>query len=77
MVDKTGIPDTQGFDYVFEFPYDPEYPLQHPGEGIPMVRGAAGASIFKALEPLGLTLERGKGSREFIVIDNIERPSPN
>jgi uncharacterized protein (TIGR03435 family) len=77
VVDKTGIPDTQGFDYVVEFPYDPEYPLQHPGEGIPMLRGAAGDTIFKALESLGLTLERAKGSREFIVIEHIERPSPN
>jgi uncharacterized protein (TIGR03435 family) len=37
-----------------------------------------GPSIFDALEQqLGLKLERAKGSREFVVIDHIERPSPN
>jgi len=28
-------------------------------------------------EELGLKLDRDKGSREFIVIDHIEHPSPN
>jgi uncharacterized protein (TIGR03435 family) len=36
-----------------------------------------GPTIFETLGKLGLTLERSKGSREFIVIDHIERPSPN
>jgi uncharacterized protein (TIGR03435 family) len=39
--------------------------------------GPLGPSIFDALEKLGLTLERTKGPREFIVIDRIERPSEN
>ena len=34
-------------------------------------------TIFKALEKLGLQLEKSKASREFIVIEHIERPSPN
>jgi uncharacterized protein (TIGR03435 family) len=34
-------------------------------------------NIFDALEKLGLHLEKSKGSREFIVIEHIERPSPN
>jgi uncharacterized protein (TIGR03435 family) len=34
-------------------------------------------NIFDAVEKLGLHLEKNKGSREYIVIENIERPSPN
>jgi uncharacterized protein (TIGR03435 family) len=34
-------------------------------------------NIFDAVEKLGLHLEKGKASREFIVIEHIERPSPN
>jgi uncharacterized protein (TIGR03435 family) len=34
-------------------------------------------SIFNALEKLGLLLKKDKASREFIVIEHIERPSPN
>jgi uncharacterized protein (TIGR03435 family) len=36
------------------------------------------ASVFEALEKqLGLKLERAQGAREYLVIDHIERPSPN
>jgi uncharacterized protein (TIGR03435 family) len=34
-------------------------------------------SVFAAVEKLGLHLEKIKASREFIVIEHIERPSPN
>jgi hypothetical protein len=34
-------------------------------------------NVFNALEKLGLHLEKSKASREFIVIEHIERPSPN
>ena len=34
-------------------------------------------NVFNALEKLGLHLEKTKAPREFIVIDHIERPSPN
>jgi uncharacterized protein (TIGR03435 family) len=34
-------------------------------------------NIFKALEKLGLQLEKTKARREFIVIEHIERPSEN
>ena len=34
-------------------------------------------SIFAAVEQLGLKLEPIRVPREFIVIDHVERPSPN
>jgi hypothetical protein len=34
-------------------------------------------NIFNALEKLGLHLEKSKAPREFIVIEHIDRPSPN
>ncbi|MGH9239847.1 MAG: TIGR03435 family protein [Vicinamibacterales bacterium] len=40
------------------------------------VRGDQG-SIASALEHLGLRLEQTRASREFLVIDSIERPGPN
>ncbi len=38
---------------------------------------ATGPSIFKALEQLGLKLEAAKAPAEYLVIDHVERPSPN
>lgn len=77
VLDKTGIPPTTIFDYVLEYGADAEYLRrsrvttgdQPPDPGSP--------SIFTALGKLGLNLEKRKGSREFIVIDHVERPSPN
>ena len=34
-------------------------------------------SVFAAVEQLGLELEPTRVPREFIVIDKVERPSPN
>ena len=36
-----------------------------------------GASVFSALNELGLKLEPSKGTADFLVIDHIERPSDN
>jgi len=37
----------------------------------------AGASIFAALQKMGLKLEAAKASSDFLVIDRVERPSEN
>ncbi len=92
VVDKTGLPDTNCliaipsavtpcaplFNYVLEFAIDESF-LTENG------RTPAGAelslpkapNIFAALEKLGLHLEKSKAPREFIVIEHIERLSPN
>jgi uncharacterized protein (TIGR03435 family) len=76
VLDKTGIPDTQRFNFVLEYGADPDHyargdkPTDQPTAPL-------GPTVFDALGKLGLTLERGKGSREYIVIDHIERPSEN
>ena len=86
MLNKTGISDTESFDFDVEFGADPDAWVEMQQLGF--VPGALtlnpltfkdplGPTIFDALAKLGLILERGKGSREFIVIDHIERPSPN
>jgi uncharacterized protein (TIGR03435 family) len=73
VIDKTGIPETARFDYTMEYGSDREhfafFGLQPNTDPQP--------TIFDALEKLGLILERTKSSREFIVIDRIERPAPN
>src|SRR5262249_37666590 len=72
VIDKTGIPLTTLFDFNLQFGSDPQHyaPLGLPAPDPQL-------TIFQALEKLGLTLERTKASREFIVIDRIERPSEN
>jgi uncharacterized protein (TIGR03435 family) len=75
VLNKTGVPDTDTFDFVMEYVADPNH---FASIGIQSeVVGPLGPTIFDALEKLGLTLEPTKGSREFIVIDHIERPSEN
>jgi uncharacterized protein (TIGR03435 family) len=63
VVDNTGL--TSGFDFTLEWTRNPSPDSPEP-------------SIFAAIqEQLGLKLEAGKGPADFIVIDNIERPTPN
>jgi uncharacterized protein (TIGR03435 family) len=79
-LDKTGL--TGQFDIQMEFTPD----------GIPGIAGCGmpgepgnlsqqadpgGASIFDALQQMGLRLEPGKGPVEILVIDHVERPSEN
>jgi uncharacterized protein (TIGR03435 family) len=77
VLDKTGIPDKTIFNYVLEYGGDLDAFAKMglpPGDPTTL----RGPTVFDALEQqLGLKLERGKGTREFIVIDHIEKPSPN
>jgi uncharacterized protein (TIGR03435 family) len=79
VLDHTGVTDR--FNFVLEFVLDENTPGL--GVGSILERGAdldvpPAATIFSALEEqLGLKLERAQAPREFIVIDHVERPSPN
>jgi uncharacterized protein (TIGR03435 family) len=86
VADRTGITDR--FTFAWEFGIDEQTPepleeLQRgktwnpkPGWDSPMTIPKA-SSIFTAVEQLGLKLEPIRLPREFIVIDQVERPSPN
>jgi uncharacterized protein (TIGR03435 family) len=80
IVNKTGIPDTDTFNYFLEYAADEEARAQTvPPELLKLNTDVPRApNVFEALEKqLGLKLERAQGSREYIAIDHIERPSPN
>jgi uncharacterized protein (TIGR03435 family) len=80
IVNKTGIPDTDTFNYFLEYAAHEEARAQTvPPELLKLNADVPrGPGVFEALEKqLGLKLERDKGSREYIVIDHIEKPSPN
>ena len=81
VVDNTGITDL--FNFIVEFVLDENTPAG-PINLVPRQMAAdpssvpRGSTVFKALEEqLGLKLEPARAPREFIVIDQIERPSPN
>jgi uncharacterized protein (TIGR03435 family) len=79
VLDKTGITDK--FTFILEFSIDENTPgdarFSDPSNTEPSVIPRA-ATIFTALqEQLGLKLEPAKARREFIVIDHVERLSPN
>jgi uncharacterized protein (TIGR03435 family) len=77
ILDKTGITDK--FNFTLEFAIDENTPGRLArGEDIQPSDIPRAATIFTALEEqLGLRLEPAKAPREFIVIDHVERLSPN
>jgi uncharacterized protein (TIGR03435 family) len=79
IVNKTGIPDTDTFNFFLEYAADEEaHARTMPPEVLKLNTDVPRApNVFEALEKLGLKLERAQGSREYIAIDHIERPSPN
>jgi uncharacterized protein (TIGR03435 family) len=81
VVDRTGL--TGGFDLALYFDNRP-FPGVGPGGGLPISPQAAepaapdAVSIFTALgEQLGLKLEAQTGPVEVLVIDHVERQTPN
>jgi uncharacterized protein (TIGR03435 family) len=79
VMDKTGRPEK--FDIHLEFAPDAAAPRFLPGGDLAAPGGAplgeSGASIFSALQQLGLKLEPTKALREFLVIDHVARPTEN
>jgi bla regulator protein BlaR1 len=81
VIDKTGITGT--YDFFLKFALDERTPYPTPdgmAPGPPPVTAVdePGPTIFEALQKqYGLKLDPGKGPREFVVIDHVERPSEN
>jgi uncharacterized protein (TIGR03435 family) len=78
VLDKTGKTDT--FNFVLEFVADENIRAQAVGrrQSPPTPDVPPAPAISPALEAqLGLKLEPARAPREFIVIDHVERPSPN
>src|SRR5262249_3475270 len=79
VLDKTGVSDV--YSYHLRFAHDDTTPGNAPPEILaawfPHTDVPAGASVFTALEQLGLKLVKDKGQREYLVIDSVQRPSPN
>jgi uncharacterized protein (TIGR03435 family) len=85
VIDQTGIPATALFNFALEFALDDlprefrdqfaanELQIASDPSAIPRASG-----LVTALEEqLGLRLERVRAPRDYIVIDRVERPSPN
>jgi uncharacterized protein (TIGR03435 family) len=74
VVDKTGI--TQSIDY--RLVYLPEDLAAADAPDAPLSNDPPAPSIFTVVQQqLGLKRERARGPRGYLVIDHIERPSPN
>jgi len=79
VIDKTGITGQVDFRLTFS-PDDtaPRVPPAQSADGVPVADDPAGPTLVTALqEQLGLKLEPAKGNRDYLVIDNVSRPSPN
>jgi uncharacterized protein (TIGR03435 family) len=79
VVDRTGLTDK--FNFILEFAIDENTvrvggrDLDTPVDPSDLARAP---TIFTAIqEQLGLTLERAQVAREFVVVDHIERLTPN
>jgi uncharacterized protein (TIGR03435 family) len=86
VIDRTGIPATTRFNYVLEFRPDDSTPgplgriLDAPALQIAPDPSAVppAPNLFTVLEQqFGLRLEPAQAPREYIVIDAVQRPSPN
>jgi uncharacterized protein (TIGR03435 family) len=74
VVDRTGLTGT----YDVHLKWAVDSPSAPGGPGTTPSSDATGPSIFTALqEQLGLKLESARGPVNVLVVDHIERPSPN
>jgi uncharacterized protein (TIGR03435 family) len=86
IVNRTGIPDTASFSFVLEFGPDDSQSREYLKQVVsrdnqvaddPSTVPRAPGFVTALEEQLGLRLERVRAPREFIVIDHVERPTPN
>jgi uncharacterized protein (TIGR03435 family) len=86
IINRTGIPDTASFSFVLEFDPDDSQSREYLKQVTsrdgqiaddPSTVPRAPGFVTALEEQLGLRLERVRAPREFIVIDQVERPTPN
>jgi uncharacterized protein (TIGR03435 family) len=86
IVNRTGIPDTASFSFVLEFDPDDSQSREYLKQVVsrdnqvaddPSTVPRAPGFVTALEEQLGLRLERVRMPREFIVIDQVARPTPN
>jgi uncharacterized protein (TIGR03435 family) len=84
IVNRTGIPDTASFGFVLEFVPDDSLSRQYLGQATDRQVASDPSTVPRAPgfataleEQLGLRLQRVPTPRQFIVIDAVERPTPN
>jgi uncharacterized protein (TIGR03435 family) len=75
VIDRTGLTGT--FDFHLEFTPDETTPLGDPNARLPSADDTSVSILSAVQDQLGLKLESGKGPGEFLVIDHVDRPSPN
>jgi uncharacterized protein (TIGR03435 family) len=74
VLDRTGLNGSFDLDLV----WTPVAPADASANGVPTASVDVGPSIFTALqEQLGLKVESTKGPVDVLVIDHIERPTPD
>lgn len=74
VVDRTGLTGTFDFDLT----WTPDPMLRAPADGNRPATDGSGLSLFTALqEQLGLRLESTKGPADVVVIDHVEKPTPD
>jgi uncharacterized protein (TIGR03435 family) len=73
VFDRTGV--SGAFDIHLE--WGPDLASGETSEGSTASAGSHMSQIQATRQQLGLRLDRGKGSREFLVVDHLERPSGN
>ncbi|HEV3220064.1 MAG TPA: TIGR03435 family protein [Candidatus Acidoferrales bacterium] len=75
VLDRTGL--TGAYDFTLEWMPDMVQTPPPDAVSADSLPGIPGASIFTAVQQLGLKLEPGKSPLEVIVIDHVEKPSGN
>ena len=76
VLDRTGLPGT--FDLAITFSPELQQPVDLPPGIVPPRIDRDAPSIFTAVqEQLGLKLEPARGPVDVLVIDSVERPTPN
>jgi uncharacterized protein (TIGR03435 family) len=75
VIDKSGL--LGKYNFHLEFAADPAMSGVGGLPSLPSNEPAAASILTVAREQLGLKLESTKGPREFLVIDHVEKPSPN